>query len=197
MALLTDVELVRESLDPTLFPGISSSIGVHEGFSSEQAKTATAVLAAVQAAMAATGSTDVLITGHSLGSAIALLDAVYLPLHLPANTQFTSYLFGLPRIGNQEFADYVDAHVTNLAHITNLNDPCPIIPGISLGYHQPSGEKHIVTTGLADGDWYACDGQDNTSKDCSTGAVPNILESDYSKHYGPYGTVTIECGATP
>jgi hypothetical protein len=44
-----------------------------------------------------------------------------------------------------------------------------------MGFAHPSNEKHIVTTGTAAGDWYACDGQDNTNVDCSTGAVPNIL----------------------
>ena len=34
----TDADVIRKSLDPTLFPGVSSSIGVHSGFANEQAK---------------------------------------------------------------------------------------------------------------------------------------------------------------
>lgn len=56
--------------------------------------------------MTATGSKKVVITGHSLGAAIALLDAVYLPLHLPPGTTFSTTVFGLPRVGNQAFANY-------------------------------------------------------------------------------------------
>lgn len=64
------------------------------------------VLAAVQKALAATGSKSVFITGHSLGAAIALLDNLYLPLHLPAGITFSSSVFGLPRVGNPAFANY-------------------------------------------------------------------------------------------
>ena len=35
---LTDVDALLESLNPTLFPGISSSIEAHSGFANEQAK---------------------------------------------------------------------------------------------------------------------------------------------------------------
>lgn len=73
-------------------------------------RSAPGVLAAVKAAMKATGSTKVVITGHSLGAAIALLDAVYLPLHLPASTTFTTNVFGLPRVGNPAFASYGEFH---------------------------------------------------------------------------------------
>ena len=34
----TDADTLLESLDPTLFPGISSSIKAHSGFANEQAK---------------------------------------------------------------------------------------------------------------------------------------------------------------
>lgn len=72
-------------------------------------------------------------------------------------------------------------------------DPIPIVPGRSLGYAHPSNEKHIVTSGLLAGDWYACDGEDNTSVDCSTGAVSNIFDGDLDDHDGPYGSITISC----
>ena len=34
----TDADILLESLDPTLFPGVSSSIEAHSGFANEQAK---------------------------------------------------------------------------------------------------------------------------------------------------------------
>jgi len=192
IADLTDADLILETLDQTLFPGVPSNLKAHQGFLNAQSRAAAAVLTAVKAASAATGSKHVYIVGHSLGGAIALLDAVYLPLHLTGFT-FATSVFGLPRVGNPAFADYVDAHVTNFAHITNKSDPVPVLPGRLLGYAHPSNEKHIVTTGTADGDWYACDGQDNTSVDCSAGAVPNIFGSNVVDHLGPYGTIQMGC----
>ena len=40
----TDVEVPLQPLNPTLFPGISSSIEAHSGFANEQAKYASAIL---------------------------------------------------------------------------------------------------------------------------------------------------------
>ncbi|KAF8320777.1 lipase [Clavulina sp. PMI_390] len=197
LAIVNDADLLLSPLDSTLFPGIPSDVEAHSGFQATHGRSAPGVLAAVEKAMTATGSTKVVITGHSLGSAISLLDALYLPLHLPSTTTFSTSIFGLPRVGNLAFADWTDARVTNLAYITNKHDPFPNLPPKLLGFARPSGEKHIVTTGLTDGDWYACTGQDNTSVDCSAGAVPIVLLGDYSDHYGPYGTVYMGSCADP
>ncbi|KAF8329762.1 lipase [Cantharellus anzutake] len=190
---LLDLDIILERPNPKLFPGLPSSVEAHSGFLGTHSRSAPGVLVAVNIAMKATGSKTVYIMGHSLGGAIALLDAVYLPLHLPPDTVFYTNTFGMPRVGNQAFADYVDAHVTNLARITNKKDPIPTLPYRSMGYHHSSGEKHIVTTGTAFGDWYACKGQDNTNQNCSTGAVPNIFAGKESDHGGPYGAIVIGC----
>ena len=38
LADLTDLDFVLQGLDPTLFPGLPSSIQAHEGFANEHAK---------------------------------------------------------------------------------------------------------------------------------------------------------------
>lgn len=110
-------------------------------------------------------------------------------------------------MGNQDFANYVDAH-QHLTHINNEEDPIPIVPGRFLGFHHPAGEVHIMD----DGSWVSCPGkqtqrfkhslqvlkvdvvgQDNTSDECIVGDVPNIFESDLSDHDGPYDGVTMGC----
>jgi len=191
--LLIDADFFLTALDQTLFPGVPKTLKAHNGFLKTHARSAPGVLAAIRKAQDATGCTKVVLTGHSLGAAIALLDAIYLPLHLPSTTTFTTIVFGLPRVGNPAFANYADAHVADFAHITNKRDPIPILPGRSLGFAHPSNEKHIVTSGLDDGYWYACGGQDNTSPKCSVGAVPNIFFGKLSDHFGPYGAITMGC----
>ncbi|KZP12702.1 alpha/beta-hydrolase [Athelia psychrophila] len=189
LPLLTDADILTENLDGTLFSGISSTIKVHSGFANAQANTATAVLAAVQTALTKGSTKSVTLTGHSLGAAIALLDSVYLPLHLPSTTTFKTIVYGLPRVGNQAFADYVDAHIT-LTHINNEEDIVPIVPGRGLGFVHPSGEVHIEDSG----EWASCPGQDNPSTSCIVGDVPNIFDGDVSNHDGPYGGVTMGTG---
>ncbi|KAF8735158.1 hypothetical protein AX14_002614 [Amanita brunnescens Koide BX004] len=186
-AIITDLDAFKENLDSSLFPGVSSSVEVHSGFANEQAKTATKVLSAVQSTISTYGASKVALVGHSLGAAIALLDSVYLPLHLPGIT-FTTITYGMPRVGNKAFADYVDANL-DLTHINNRKDLVPIIPGILLGYHHPSGEVHITETGP----WESCPGQDNPSKLCTVGDVPNIFVGSTRDHDGPYNGVYMGC----
>lgn len=188
MPLITDADFFLTSLDSTLFPGISSDIEVHNGFLDAQTSTATDVLAAVESTMSTYGTTSVTMVGHSLGAAITLLDSVYLPLWLPAGTTFTTIGYGLPRVGNQAFADYVDANL-HLTHINNEEDPIPICPGMFLDFVHPAGEVHIQDSG----EWASCPGQDNPSTQCIVGDVPEIWDGDESDHDGPYNGVEMGC----
>lgn len=188
LPLVTDADFFLTSLDSSLFPGISSDIEVHNGFMNAQASTATEVLTAVQTTMSKYGTTTVTVVGHSLGAAISLLDSVYLPLHLPLGTSFQTITYGLPRVGNQAFANYVDANL-HLTHINNKEDPIPILPGMFLGYVHPAGEVHIEDSG----EWAACPGQDNPSTQCIVGDVPTILQGDESDHDGPYNGIEMGC----
>ena len=136
-------------------------------------------------------ASSVVVIGHSLGAAIALLDAVYLRLHLPASTGVSMVGFGLPRVGNAAFADYVDATLSgNVTHINNKKDPIPILPGKFFGYAHPAGEIHIQASGA----WDRCPGQDNPSKLCIVGDVPTVFEGDLWDHDGPYyGDILMGC----
>jgi len=188
LPVVTDGDFFLKKLDSTLFPGISSHIEVHSGFADEQADTATVVLAAVKQTMSTYDTTKVTVVGHSLGAAIALLDSVYLPLWLPAGTTFKTVGYGLPRVGNRAFANYVDANL-HLTHINNRKDPVPIVPGRLLDFVHPSGEVHIEDSG----EWAACPGQDNPSTQCIVGDVPEILDGSVSDHLGPYNGITMGC----
>ena len=63
--------------------------------------------------------------------------------------------YGLPRVGNQEFADYLDTQSVSITHVNNKKDMVPILPGRFLGFHHPSGEIHIQESG----DWLSCPGK--------------------------------------
>ncbi|OSX64053.1 hypothetical protein POSPLADRAFT_1136683 [Postia placenta MAD-698-R-SB12] len=193
LPLVTDGDITLVNLDSTLFPGLSSDIEVHEGFADAQAETATDVLSAVQSTMSTYGASKITIVGHSLdslspGAAISLLDSVYLPLHI-SDATFTFVGYGLPRVGNQAFANYVDAQPTSVTHINNEEDPIPICPGMFLGFVHPSGEVHIQDSG----EWAACPGQDNPSTQCIVGDVPTVLDGDESDHDGPYNGIEMGC----
>ena len=135
---LTDIDAFKESLDSTLFPGVSSSIQAHSGFAKEQAKYVkcyihwgflifwkkfaetefqerrrkfSQLLRPLLLSMAQLGwqlsGTPLVRSGYNsfckymrtncIGAAIALLDAVYLPLHI-SGVSFRMIGYGMPRV---------------------------------------------------------------------------------------------------
>ncbi|KAJ7589465.1 lipase [Mycena floridula] len=200
-SLVTDLELLLVELDSRLFPGVSSAVRVHEGFAAEQSQTATSILSAAKDAISKHSASSVTLVGHSLGAALSLLDAVYLSLHLPSSIKISVIGYGMPRVGNQAFADYIDSHIHSLTRINNKEDPIPVLPSRVLDYHHASGEIHIVDSGV----WTVCPGQDNTDSRCSTGddSALNILAgyiddiaagNIQGDHNGPYNGIRMGCG---
>jgi predicted lipase len=132
----------------------------------------------------------VTVIGHSLGAALALLDGVRLRLLLAPTTDVRVVGYGMPRVGNQEFATFVDTILSDrVQRINNKKDPIPIVPGRSLGYDHVSGEIHIQETG----EWIACPGEDNEDARCIVGAVPTIFQAKFSDHAGPYNKIMLKC----
>ncbi|KAG8735020.1 hypothetical protein FRC10_011083 [Ceratobasidium sp. 414] len=129
--LLIDADFGLDELDTTLFPGVPSSVKTHSGrrysremrgskldwiswstgFQKAQKRSAGAKLDAVEKAMSKHGTSLVTLTGHSLGGAISLIDALFLSINLP-NAKVKVVAHGIPRVGNPEFAALVDSKVT-------------------------------------------------------------------------------------
>jgi len=182
---LTDVDIITESLNSTLFPGVSSAVWVHSGFADEQALTAEIILAETQSLIQSKGADTVLLVGHSLGGALAQLDALYLTLNLPSNIHVMARTYGTPRVGNPAYADLIDSLVPDFTRMNNVIDPIPIVPGRFLGFQHPQTEVHIVSDSSYD--TVACPGNDDaTDAQCTIMSVPNVAESDILDHLGPY-----------
>ncbi|KAJ8518455.1 hypothetical protein ONZ45_g4465 [Pleurotus djamor] len=135
-ALMAVMELEMSDIDPIFFPGLASrGIAVHTGFMHIHSKfvfdasldaqdTDLAGNSAVDDVYAAIKETrekyptnTVTFVGHSLGAALGVLDAVFLSLNMP-DVSIKAIGYGMPRIGNTAFADYVDEHV-NVTRINN------------------------------------------------------------------------------
>ncbi|KAG6831994.1 hypothetical protein H0H92_006029 [Tricholoma furcatifolium] len=180
---LTDIEITREPLDPTLFPGVPSSVTVHSGFRNEHALTSKTITAEVKRLLTAKKANQVTTIGHSLGGALAMLSALSLRLQLPATVKVSSTTFGTPRVGDQAFANFFDLKVKDFKRVNNEHDLVPILPGRFLGFVHPSGEIHLLSETKA----VACAGQDNElDPECTNETVPTILEGSLLDHLGPY-----------
>jgi len=185
---LTDVDIVMENLDSTLFPGISDDIYVHSGFAAEHVKTAAIVLAETETLIQQTGADTVVLVGHSLGGALAELDALFMTMNLPSSVHIKAVTYGTPRVGNPAYATFFDSMVPDFTRVNNEKDPIPIVPGRFLGFEHPHGEVHIISPG----DAVSCPGDDDaTDSECTIATVPNIADSDLLDHLGPYQGIYI------
>ena len=118
-------------------------------------RTASNILAIVQNTLSMKNTSSVTVVGHSLGGALALLDGIFLSLQLPKSVTVKVISYGMPRVGNQAFANLVDSQLSGLVtHVNNQEDPIPTVPGMFLGFHHPSGEVHIQDSDA----WDACPG---------------------------------------
>jgi predicted lipase len=87
-------------------------------------------------------NSKVLVTGHSLGAAMATLAAVDL-----ANAGYDTDLitFGSPRVGNKAFSEYVNNTVNGVnLRVTHGNDIVTVFPPQLTGYHHVGREVHYI-----------------------------------------------------
>ncbi|HKT51389.1 MAG TPA: lipase family protein [Candidatus Angelobacter sp.] len=79
-----------------------------------------------------------LVTGHSLGGALAVLASPALKILLPAQT-FEMYNFAGPRVGDPIFVDAFNFFVPESYRVVNLSDVVPMLPP-SVVFHWQYGD---------------------------------------------------------
>ncbi|KAF7337362.1 Lipase-3 domain-containing protein [Mycena sanguinolenta] len=180
LSILNDAEFGLVPLNASRFPETAGqNITVHSGFQETFERTADGLLAGVMSGLASTGVKKVLVTGHSLGAALATMTGAMIKDAVDPSVEVSVVGFGLPRGGNPAWADFLDNGV-GVTFMTNQNDPVPVVPPKFLGFQHSSGEVHIVDD--TQQNFVACPGQDN--ENCSTGN--NVLDSSVQNHLGPY-----------
>ncbi|KAJ6493900.1 alpha/beta-hydrolase [Mycena vitilis] len=183
LSIANDAQFGLAPLNVTRFPeSAGKNITVHAGFQDTFERTADSLLAGVLAGLKSTGVKKVLVTGHSLGAAIATMTGAMLKDAVDPSVDVTVTGFGLPRGGNQAWADFLDGQV-GVTFVSNQNDPVPTVPPKFLGFQHTAGEIHITDiddSGVAN--LVACPGQDNAN--CATGN--NVLKVSVANHLGPY-----------
>lgn len=85
------------------------------------------------------------VTGHSLGGALANLCAAQMKKMVP-NAKVYLFTFGSPRVGNDEFAEYIETVLGwRNFRVTHLNDPVPQLPPQWPGFAHPGPEYSITS----------------------------------------------------
>jgi triacylglycerol lipase len=111
---------------PRLVPGV-----VHGGFAHALEEVVNPMVAAVQDHIGA-GATDLFITGHSLGGALAVLAAAVLQFGLNISVAGI-YTYGQPRVGDTQFSEAYDRVLGRVTfRYVNDLDIVPHLPPVQL-----------------------------------------------------------------
>jgi predicted lipase len=99
-----------------------------------------------------------MITGHSLGGALATFAAMEIKRQVSiAASKITFYTFGSPRTGNQAFTNYIFGLYPNGGNqrVTHYNDVVPHLPPTTFSFNH-----------IGDEIWYLNPGADLTYRTC-------------------------------
>lgn len=102
-----------------------SKCEVHKGFYKAEQSVINDVINGVKQLKAQFPSYSILVTGHSLGAAMATLTSLDL---YSAGIPVRMINFGSPRVGNDQFAAYCSNTITSRSRNTHYKDMVPHIP---------------------------------------------------------------------
>lgn len=138
----------------------SSTIEVHEGFYESYLNMAADLNNAVFTLMEQNPSYQLVVTGHSLGGAMATLAALNLTVNYGKSP--IVYTFGSPRVGNDYFEEYFTQNVPVNYRLVNYDDIVPHVPPQDFGF------EHVVQEIWYNGsDWIACSTTDGEDPNCA------------------------------
>ena len=134
---------------------------------------------------------EIMITGHSLGGALATLCFLDLERTLGVKVSFAPlYIYGAPRVGNAAFAAYSASRGVPIFRVVHNRDPVPHLPFEAWGYVHPPRE--VFFDGPQES-YVVCDesGEDATCSDqfwvmpglAHVGDHLEYLQVDYTKAY--------------
>jgi len=83
------------------------------------------------------------VTGHSLGGAIAQLCGLYLHVLFGHRSSVYIYVYGVPRVGDTQFAEFLNKRVPHTYRLVYRGDVMTTLPR-GLGYYKHSGWEVIV-----------------------------------------------------
>ncbi|MBT9314241.1 lipase family protein [Leptothoe spongobia] len=122
---VTDAVLDDRQLDyPDVYEASRSGVKIHSGFTKAYLAARSEIHAVVQKSV----MTRWVMTGHSLGGALAKLCAVDLQYNFSPKISVEVYTFGAPRVGNKAFAESYNRRVLNSWRFVNGNDVVSGLP---------------------------------------------------------------------
>ncbi|KAI9010312.1 lipase [Phycomyces nitens] len=172
---IANLEFIRKDYPPV------AGASVHIGFYDSYIQSQSIVLTTVRAQLTSYPSYRIVVTGHSLGGAIAPFAALdlYQRDSRISNENIFIYTYGGPRIGNDEFAYYLTSTGITYERTVNNRDIVVHLPPQSFGYLH-AGVEYWITS---DTSVVKICGTSLDSDDCSNSIVPFTSVSDHTSYF--------------
>ncbi|KAI8354197.1 lipase [Blakeslea trispora] len=158
-----------------------SGTKVHQGFYNAAKSAINSYFPVIQSQLNSYPSYKVVVTGHSLGGALATFAGMELFQREkrlgPSNLSI--YTIGQPRVGNPAFAYYVQGTGITVSRSVNLRDIVPHVPPANFGFLHPGYEAWTKDGGSVQ----LCTNTVESDK-CSNTIVPFTNINDHLTYYG-------------
>jgi len=142
---------------------------VHSGFYTAYSSISYVLLKALRNLITAHPTANILLTGHSLGGALATFAALDLKRQINPPNFINFYTFGSPRIGNQAFTDYVmNTYPSQYQRVTHYTDVVVQVPPRQMGFNHAGNEVWYYSSDF-NGKYQVCENNpgSNESKNCA------------------------------
>jgi hypothetical protein len=156
-------------------------VSVHSGFWGAYQEMKPAMLSGLATAFSDSGARTLIVTGHSLGAAMAELAALDLKLNVYPDKYYASYTQGTPRPGNPAFADLYSANIDASFREIHQADVVPHLPPMLLGFQHGPTE---VWFDEAFDSYQVCSGSDGEDSSCSDSLSFPVSVSDHLTYRG-------------
>lgn len=150
---------------------------IHEGFYISFLSVKQFTLASLSSLLSHYSSAEIIVTGSSLGGALATVSAIELQLRFGKVKEL--HVFGCPRVGNDAYSKFLQDKIERIYRVIHNHDIVPHVPLQSQNYHHPATEV-LFDEQMAK--YRVCDdsGEDPS---CSNAFSPNYTASDHITYW--------------
>lgn len=145
---ISEIKQWASNLDVKYTKWYNGNGKVHSGFYDRFNEIKTRTISLLKKAQEELPNGDIIISGHSMGGAVATLFASYLK-QINIHPRFV-YTYGSPRVGDRTFAKYVDKQFgERLTRVMNDWDMITDLPPLAFGYRH-TGKLITCKTGTSE-----------------------------------------------
>ena len=166
----------------TPFSSTFPDVKVHGGFYSGYSSLKDQLVQGLKIALQQSGAQTILVTGHSLGGAIAELAAVDLKLNAFPNYNYATYTQGTPRSGNAAFSNLFSQLMNSSFREVHQADVVAHLPPLILNFNHGPME---IWFNEAFSSYRVCNSTMNgEDRSCSNSLLAPVSISDHINYRG-------------